>query len=148
MIVAGCHKEDKINKNLEMRSKKVISLLFVLQHASFCGFGYRFRVAELSPRKATGQREKIGIAATCHNDPAGGGAQNAFGKDYREIALPAGDRYTNELGQKDSDGTVSRTMRNSTPTRQQNRGMLNRILDQGRWNRVLAVYDVAKLKKR
>jgi hypothetical protein len=49
-------------------------------------------------------RGKNWNCATCHVNPAGGGAQNAFGKHYREIALPAGDRYTKELGQKDSDG--------------------------------------------
>ncbi len=42
--------------------------------------------------------------ATCHINPGGGGAQNAFGKDYKAIAIPAGDRYTKELGEEDSDG--------------------------------------------
>jgi hypothetical protein len=41
---------------------------------------------------------------TCHVNPAGGGQRNAFGKDYERIAIPAGDRYTKALGDKDSDG--------------------------------------------
>ena len=49
-------------------------------------------------------RGKNWNCATCHINPGGGGAQNAFGKDYKAIAIPAGDRYTKELGQKDSDG--------------------------------------------
>ena len=42
--------------------------------------------------------------ATCHINPGGGGVQNAFGNDYKAIAIPAGDRYTKELGEEDSDG--------------------------------------------
>ena len=42
--------------------------------------------------------------ATCHVNPRGGGMRNAFGQDYEKIALKAGDKYTKELGEKDSDG--------------------------------------------
>ena len=42
--------------------------------------------------------------ATCHINPGGGGPRNAFGRDYEAIGLAAGDTYTAELGQKDSDG--------------------------------------------
>jgi hypothetical protein len=41
---------------------------------------------------------------TCHLNSAGGGPRNAFGTDYEKLALPAGDKYTEELGSKDSDG--------------------------------------------
>jgi len=41
---------------------------------------------------------------SCHIDPKGGGPRNAFGEDYNAIARPAGDVYTAELGQTDSDG--------------------------------------------
>jgi hypothetical protein len=41
---------------------------------------------------------------TCHLNSSGGGPRNAFGKDYAKIALPAGDKYVDELGKKDSDG--------------------------------------------
>lgn len=40
---------------------------------------------------------------TCHMNPNGGGERNAFGKDYAKIGLKAGDKFTNELGKKDSD---------------------------------------------
>lgn len=42
--------------------------------------------------------------ATCHISPAGGGARNAFGRDWEAIAIPKGDKYVPELASKDSDG--------------------------------------------
>ncbi len=41
--------------------------------------------------------------ATCHINPAGGGALNSFGNDYQRIAIPAGDKYTDALANIDSD---------------------------------------------
>jgi hypothetical protein len=41
---------------------------------------------------------------TCHLASRGGGELNAFGKDYRRIGIPAGEKYTKELGALDSDG--------------------------------------------
>lgn len=41
---------------------------------------------------------------SCHVNPFGGGALHSFGIDYERLALPAGDEYTAELGQTDSDG--------------------------------------------
>jgi len=42
--------------------------------------------------------------ATCHFDPKGGGKRNPFGEDYERIAIPAGEKVTKELKEKDSDG--------------------------------------------
>lgn len=87
-----------------MRSIKVISLLFIFSTCFLLWIwvsvssSRAFRLEKL-PDKGDNWN-----CATCHVNPAGGGAQNAFGKDYREIALPAGDRYTKELGETDSDG--------------------------------------------
>ena len=41
--------------------------------------------------------------ARCHINPLGGGGRNPFGKDYEKIGLKAGDTYTTELGELDSD---------------------------------------------
>ena len=41
---------------------------------------------------------------TCHINPGGGGARNSFGSDYERIAMKAGEKYTVDLGKKDSDG--------------------------------------------
>ena len=41
---------------------------------------------------------------TCHVSPRGGGARNPFGMDYQKIGMPAGDKYSSELGATDSDG--------------------------------------------
>jgi dopamine beta-monooxygenase len=42
--------------------------------------------------------------ATCHINSRGGGARNSFGSDYEKIAIKAGEKYTEDLGKKDSDG--------------------------------------------
>ena len=42
--------------------------------------------------------------ATCHISSRGGGARNTFGEDYKKIAIRAGEKYTKDLGEKDSDG--------------------------------------------
>ena len=42
--------------------------------------------------------------ATCHINSRGGGARNSFGSDYEKIAIKAGEKYTGDLGKRDSDG--------------------------------------------
>ena len=42
--------------------------------------------------------------ATCHISSRGGGERNSFGVDYEKIAIKAGEKYTEDLGKKDSDG--------------------------------------------
>ncbi len=46
---------------------------------------------------------KLGCGV-CHLNPGGGGSRNDFGKDYAKIGIKAGERYTDELAAKDSDG--------------------------------------------
>ena len=57
-----------------------------------------FRIGKL-PDKGKG----FGCA-TCHVSSRGGGAKNTFGADYGKIAIVAGEKYTKDLGKKDSDG--------------------------------------------
>ena len=40
---------------------------------------------------------------TCHVDPRGGGRRTSFGKDYGRIAIAEGEKYTEALGDLDSD---------------------------------------------
>lgn len=47
-------------------------------------------------------RGKNFSCGTCHVTP--GGPLNSFGQDYNDIAIPADDTYTGELGKMDSDG--------------------------------------------
>ena len=61
------------------------------------GFSRPFRVGKM-PDKG----KNFGCA-TCHINPLGGGGRNPFGKDYEKIGLKAGDTYTSELAELDSD---------------------------------------------
>ena len=78
-------------------SLTVFSLLLLLNWAPDAD-ARAFRIAKLP-----GGGPNFGCAS-CHVNPGGGGERNAFGLDYEAIALAAGDVYTDELGQKDSDG--------------------------------------------
>nr|MBC8456471.1 YncE family protein [Deltaproteobacteria bacterium] len=72
----------------------IILSLLIAQFA----MGRPFRLAKLPDR---GRNFGCG---TCHKNPRGGGARNPFGKDYVSIGMAAGDKYTDELANKDSDG--------------------------------------------
>ena len=74
-----------------------ISLIFSL--AFFSNASSRpFRIGKI-PDKGKG----FGCAI-CHINSRGGGARNSFGSDYEKIAIKAGEKYTGDLGKKDSDG--------------------------------------------
>ena len=85
-------------KSLQLCSLTLFSLLLLLVGWAADSDARPFRIAKLP-----GGGPNFGCAA-CHVNPAGGGEKNAFGLDYEAIALAAGDVYTDELGQKDSDG--------------------------------------------
>jgi len=74
-----------------------ISLIFSLALLSTAS-SRSFRIGRL-PDKGKG----FGCA-TCHINSRGGGARNSFGSDYEKIAIKAGEKYTEDLGKKDSDG--------------------------------------------
>lgn len=73
-----------------------VGLCLTLAFASFVS-GKPFRL-----KKIPDEGKNFGCL-TCHLEP-GGGNRNPFGKDYEKIAVRAGDKYTPELGQIDSDG--------------------------------------------
>jgi len=74
-----------------------ISLIFSLALLSTAS-SRSFRIGRL-PDKGKG----FGCA-TCHINSRGGGARNSFGSDYEKIAIKAGEKYTGDLGKRDSDG--------------------------------------------
>ena len=82
-----------------LRKRAIICLgvtLFFL--VSVSGVSARpFRLGKLPDK---GEKFSCG---TCHVNPNGGGARNAFGKDYEKVGLKAGDKYTKKLGEMDSD---------------------------------------------
>ena len=84
-------------KHLDFCSLTLFSLLLLFRWAPDSE-ARAFRLAKLP-----GGGPNFGCAA-CHINPGGGGERNAFGLDYEAIGLAAGDVYTEELGQKDSDG--------------------------------------------
>jgi hypothetical protein len=97
-----------INSGVEQMKKETftprngITLLLVIVVVSMMiaslALSFPFRL-DVLPDKG----ENFGCG-TCHINPAGGGERNEFGQDYARIAVPAGDQYTDELAQLDSDG--------------------------------------------
>ena len=77
----------------------VIFMSFIFFIAFFSPASSRpFRIGKL-PDKG----KNFGCA-TCHISSRGGGERNSFGVDYEKIAIAAGEKYTEDLGKKDSDG--------------------------------------------
>ena len=60
--------------------------------------GRPFRLAKMPDKGAN-----FGCG-TCHINPKGRGPLNPFGLDYQDIGIKAGDTYTVDLGNMDSDG--------------------------------------------
>lgn len=78
--------------------KRIIRLLFIgfLLFASIIVLARPFRLNVL-PDKG----KNFGCL-TCHVNQ-NGGVRNPFGADYERLGIPAGDKYTDALGQIDSD---------------------------------------------
>jgi hypothetical protein len=87
------------------RSKKTFAPFIWLSLAGFFLIGMVFSEVSARPFRLGVLPDKGARfgCATCHVNPSGGGPRNAFGKDYQQIAIPAGDKYSGELGVKDSD---------------------------------------------
>ena len=90
--------------------KKIIKKAYLLLLAIFLGligtvyFPSAFENAWARPfRMSKIPTQELGCG-TCHINPRGGGARNSFGKDYSAIGIKAGERYTDELASRDSDG--------------------------------------------
>jgi len=83
----------KLSKYLLLVSICLIMVLMLVSVVS----GRPFR-----PPKLPDHGKNFGCG-TCHINPQGGGPRNPFGQDWEKIAIPAGDKYTPELGKIDSD---------------------------------------------
>lgn len=81
-----------------MKKYVLILVLLLLFLITILAYGRDFRLV-LLPDKG----KNFGCA-TCHISPAGGGAKNAFGRDWEAIAIPNGDKYVPVLANRDSDG--------------------------------------------
>lgn len=86
---------------MQKHKVKIVGIIFILTFLFVTSpliIARAFRLA-LLPDKG-----KSFGCATCHTNPAGGGAKNKFGMDWERIAIPAGDKYTDVLANLDSDG--------------------------------------------
>ena len=93
-----------MKKSLETESPRALIACMAAVSLAF----FLFSVQDLSARPfRMGKILDKGAAfvcGTCHVSPRGGGAKNPFGTDYQKIGMPAGDKYSAELGAMDSDG--------------------------------------------
>jgi hypothetical protein len=84
-------------------------LIYLLMYFFVCAVFIVFTVVPVANSKPF-RLKKIpqgGVAfgcLVCHVNSKGRLPLNPFGKDYERIAIPAGDIYTKELGELDSDG--------------------------------------------
>jgi hypothetical protein len=76
----------------------VICSVFLFSLMAPDAYGRRFRLSKV-PENGRAFR-----CLLCHVNPKGRLPLNPFGKDWEKIAIPAGEKYTEELGKLDSDG--------------------------------------------
>jgi len=76
----------------------VVCAVFVFSLMAPDAYGRRFRMGKVPE---TGEAFRCLL---CHVKSVGRLPLNPFGKDYEKIAIPAGETYTKELGELDSDG--------------------------------------------
>jgi len=90
---------EKLIESKAIRNLLFVLILFAFQFGSLrTGFGRPFRLSKIP------DNGKNFGCASCHIDARGGGGRNAFGRDFFKHGVPNGNRYTEELGNLDSDG--------------------------------------------
>lgn len=85
------------NKRWRTGLAVLVGMVFLMATSSLVS-ARPFRMGKLPDKGAT-----FGCG-TCHVNQRGGGEKNAFGRDYQSIGIKAGEKYSEELGKKDSDG--------------------------------------------
>jgi len=75
----------------------VVCAVFMFSLMATVAYSKRFRMDKVP------ETGKTFGCLLCHVKPRGRLPLNPFGKDYEQIAIPAGETYTKELGELDSD---------------------------------------------